>query len=435
MAAPILLDPSNNLDHLRDAIDQAIASNRTLLLKPGTHLTRPGRLEAQQVKVGVDGLRIGVAPSLSNSPCVVKRPDHAIPSTGRDDNCGLWFIPAQHTPQELQGVIWKNHVSPSGTPFQYTVILRGFIDLSGFAVDCNMQNQGLQNAPKHAAEHSAMFRFSGARFSAPPGPNGETRFVYVGFQNVSLTGMLFVNGGYADDVWITYGKAAGFHPNIERISFNAITSQNRKHPSRSTIGFSGLAHHITIRTNDIYSLHIEVQSSTMPSKDAVFTPSKWKIAALKSEHVAFAAKDQAVTLDASGVDATEGFQAHQVAGVVHKSTLKVGKNRRFFRLNGVVFDRVTWKFTANANGDVGPISLATKNNQPCAAVFKKNVFSVAGNFSSGGLISSGPYSATQPNSSVTASFQQCQYQSEFGSSSYPQTLIAKCNRARSVAVS
>jgi hypothetical protein len=105
------LDPSNDLDHLRDAIDLAIASNRTLLLKSGTHLTRPGRLEAQQVKVGVDGLRIGVAPSLPNGPAVVKRPDHAIPSTGRDDNCGLWFIPAQHTPQELQGVISRNRVA------------------------------------------------------------------------------------------------------------------------------------------------------------------------------------------------------------------------------------------------------------------------------------------------------------------------------------
>ena len=49
MAPPIILPSSQSHDALVDGIEQAVATNATLLLEPGTHYTRPGR--AQRIAV------------------------------------------------------------------------------------------------------------------------------------------------------------------------------------------------------------------------------------------------------------------------------------------------------------------------------------------------------------------------------------------------
>jgi hypothetical protein len=47
------------------------------------------------------------------------------------------------------------------------------------------------------------------------------RFVYVGFESVALRDIGFVNGGFADDVWVVYGGGA-FHPHIEQVSIEGV---------------------------------------------------------------------------------------------------------------------------------------------------------------------------------------------------------------------
>ena len=231
MAPPIILPPSQSHDALVDGIEQAVATNATLLLEPGTHYTRPGR--AQRIAVSENGLRIrstgpSPLPIASTVPKArIMRPGSAVLPAMPDDNYGLFFIPAGPTDPELAQAIWKPFTDANGLSFEFAVVMRGRIDISGLLVDCNMQNQGIDQLPKDAAEHSAMLGFSGWRYPVQqPGPGGIKRFVYVGFESVTLRDMGFVNGGYADDVWVVYAGGA-FHPHIEEVVIEQVASADR----------------------------------------------------------------------------------------------------------------------------------------------------------------------------------------------------------------
>src|SRR5437868_573287 len=130
--------------------------------------------------------------------------------------------------------------------------MRGRIEISRLLIDCNMQNQGLKAMTK-AADHSAMLGFSGFRY---PVKSPLRRFVYVGFESVALTDMGFVNGGFADDVSVTY-TGGTFLPNIEQVSINHVASSDRVHPRRATLSFSGFANRVEIHDATVYNLHAE----------------------------------------------------------------------------------------------------------------------------------------------------------------------------------
>ena len=147
---------------------------------------------------------------------------------------------------------WKPFVDKHGA-FEFGVVMRGRVEISRVLVDCNMHEQGLEHAPKDAAEHSAMLGFSGFRYAVAASPTGTRRFVYVGFESVSLHDTGSINGGFADDVWVVYAGGA-FHPHIENLSIEQIASANRVDPRRATLSFSGLAHSIRIHDADIYRL-------------------------------------------------------------------------------------------------------------------------------------------------------------------------------------
>ena len=249
---PIVLPPSDSQDALVNAISHAMTANATLLLEPGVHIRAPGCCSALRwARTGFGSGRPALRPCRSHRRSRKRAFDGRITRSTPDSNFGLFFIPTGPTDEEVAQVKWKPASDGDG-PFEYGVVMRGRIEISRLLMDCNMQNQALEATPK-AAEHSAMLGFSGFRY---PVKSPLRRFVYVGFESVALTEMGFVNGGFADDVWVTYTHGA-FHPNIEQVSINQVASAHRIHPRRATLSFTGLAHRIMIHDADVYNLHAE----------------------------------------------------------------------------------------------------------------------------------------------------------------------------------
>lgn len=426
---PIVLPPSANQDALVDAIGQALATNAALLLEPGNHFTRPGRL--QRIEVGAAGLRIGStgpSPLPINSAvktAVIRRPRRTPDQPLPDFSFGLFFIPAGPTTDELAVMNWKPFVDTHGA-FEFDVVMRGRVEISRVLVDCNMHEQGLEHAPKDAAEHSAMLGFSGFRYAVAPSPTGTRRFVYVGFESVVLRDMGFINGGFADDVWVVYAGGA-FHPHIENVSIEQIASANRVNPRRATLSFSGLAHSIRIRDADIYRLGAEQDDDwkNAPRRDTAFSKATWDLARIKAALMGFAVKGKVMSLKATALEATAGFQAHFCGGVIGDSTLRVApEDSRFFQLDGMNFEGVTWRLPADAAGVVGGIRPRCRFNDTCTASFTNNRFQVTGAGSAGQLIDS-DYSPAEPGNTVTLTFRGCTYEPAFGSPALPATSIAR----------
>jgi hypothetical protein len=360
MSPPLILPPSPDQDALINAIDEAMAADVTLLLEPGVHYTRPGVLK--RIPVGANGLRIGstgASPlpitSTATKACI-RRPDHSIPQATPDSNFGLFFVPSKPTSEELARVNWKQF-DGADSPFEFDIIIRGCIEISRVLLDCNMQNQDLEALPQDAAQHSAMLGFSGYRYSAGSSPTGLPRFVYVGFKSVTLKDMGFINGGFADDVWITYTRGA-FYPNIERVAINHVASAQRLNPRRATLSFSGLAQQVIIHDADIYNLHAEQDGNwrDAPRRSSIFDNSTWNLADIRSELMEFGIKGKVVSLDARYLTVSEAFLVGYAGGVIADSVLRIGSDGRFCRLDGLRFDRVTWQLPANANGEVIGIS-------------------------------------------------------------------------------
>ena len=420
----IILEPSPKPGALVKAIENASKLNQTLLLAPGIHFTTPG--VNQRIAIGANGLQIGAAPGESFPPspktaAIIMRPDFPIDPARPDSNYGLYFVPAPPIPDEIAAAQWKSHTDDHG-PFEFDVVIRGSIDMTGLGVDCNMGKQHLEDLPKDAAEHSAMFSFSGQKYPTPAGPSGVRRFIYVGFDRVSLKKMMFQNGGFADDVWFSRGY---FHPNIEQVILQDIASKNRVNPRRATISFSGLSQSIQIKNAKIYSLHLEELSapwSELPRRDSVFKPSMWSLSNIEAQLIGLAAKGHVFKVRGVDITVSEQFGIYEADGTISNSKLRVTSERRLFRLQTMVFDQVTWYLPANANGIVAGLQPTAQYGDPCFVEFRNNTFVVEGAFSSGQLIDS-EYSRTVPKNHVRVICGGCSYPASFATKNFPDTHI------------
>jgi hypothetical protein len=414
-AAPIVLPPGASQDALVQAIQHASALGVPLLLESGTHFTQPGH--NQRITIGPNGLQLRLAGPPGSQPAIIKRPDFSIDLQGPDFNYGLFFIPVPPTPTELAGITkWKLYDDGTNEPFEYGIVIRGQITFTGVSVDCNMHQQKIETLPKDAAEHSAMLGFAGQRYPAPPSSTGRKRYVYVGFQSVELKDIQTVNGGFADDVWISRGY---FNPNIERVEIERFRSTNRVNPRRATISFSGLCQNIRIADAEVYSLHLEETSSNyrqLPRQSDMFQPSTWNLRTIKAQHISLAAKGKVYLLDAVDLATSDSFHLYQAGGTIRKSTLRRGPEGRLFRLDNFVFDTVTWILDPDSTGKLRGLRPTAQYGDPCAVTFRKNIFLVTGNPTTGEIIAS-EYSVAVPNNHVTVTATGCTYPDAFGRSS------------------
>jgi hypothetical protein len=421
-AAPIVLPPSTSQDALVEAIQQASALGVPLLLEPGTHFTKPGRGRNQRIALGPNGLQLRLAAPSAGTPqgsaqAVIKRPDFSINLQAPDDNYGLFFIPSPPTVTELAGITtWKPYDDgTTNEPFEYAVLIRGHISITGVSVDCNMHQQKIETLPKDAAEHSAMLGFAGQGYPAPRSSTGKKRIVYVAFESVALTDVQTVNGGYADDVWFSRGY---FNPNIQRVSIERFRATNRVSPRRASISFSGVCQNVRITDADLYSLHMEETSSDysqLPRQSDVFQPSAWNLRTIKAQLIELAAKGKVYVLDASDLTTSESFFLYQAGGVIKNSILRRGPEIRLFRLDNFVFDKVTWILDPDDTGAVHGIRPTAQYGDPCTVTFRGNTFLVNGNPTTGEIITS-EYSKTEPKNHVTVTATGCTYPQAFGRS-------------------
>jgi hypothetical protein len=430
---PIILPPSDSQDALADGIAQALAGDGTLLLEGGTHFTRPG--VNKHIAVGAGGLRIrSTGPSPPPPPsaamtavtqAVIRRPDHALSASAPDFNYGLFFIPTGPTPDEIAQATWKPFTDASGT-FEFAVVMRGSIEISHLLIDCNMQNQGAESMPAHAAEHSAMLGFGGFRYSVPH--TGTPRFMYVGFDSVAVDHLGFINGGFADDFWVAYAGGP-FHPHINQVSITNVSSGPRVDRHRATLSFSGLAQRIIIQDANIQSLNAEQDHSwkDAPRGDDLFSKSIWSLQRVVADTMNFAMFGKVMTMAASDLTAGSMFDISYTGGMIANSHLQVarGEDARFFLLDGMHFDGVTWLLPEDDSGTVGGITLACRFNDTCEATFTNNRF-VAGKSIRGQLINSA-YSIGETGNNVTLTFSKCAFSPLFGTPVFPDSAVARVN--------
>jgi hypothetical protein len=386
MAAPIIVQPA---DSLVDAITVAAQTAAPVLLAPGAHLTKGGHLKT--IAVGAGGLKIRpleAAPSDSASAPMIKRPDFSIPETTPDGNYGLYFEPAPPSPEEEAAFEWRVHTG-SGDPFEFAVLIRGFVEISGLQIDCNMGLQNLDGRDDQAVEHNAMLGFSGKRYkSQTVATSTLERRVYVGFKRVVLRDLCLLNGDFADDIWFSRGY---FHPNIERVDIRSIKSPHGSARKRATISFSGLSQKISVRDCEIHEIHLEDTTKDnwreQPRRDLEFKPSQWRLQDITMDDLSLAAKGHAFTLDAKRLEVTRMFYAYQAAGTIRNSSLSLPNNSedcRMIRHGGLKFDHVEWRYTPTADGKLRGIKLVAGSDEPCRVQFVKNKFTVGGDIPAGG---------------------------------------------------
>ena len=440
MSAPIDLFPSTEPDAFANAILQASTDNMDIVLHPGLHFTKPGQGKNHRIKIGENGLRIKGS-VFGSEYAIIKRPDFSIPigsieednySKEADDNYGLFFIPDDATLADFALVTsWKEHTDENNNTFQFTVIIRGSIVIENLFIDCNMGNQNLhalyENPPvnkKRPAEHSCMLGFAGT--STKGTGDYEGKKIYIAFSEVVIKNMITINGGFADDIWISRGY---FNPNIERVTITDIISVNRVDPHRGTICFSGLAQTIEIENADIYRLECEETSSRwdeLPRKKNSLRLSQWNLRQITADRIEIAAKGKAIWMNATHLYSKLSFNVYQVGGTIAYSILNKGSESRLNRLNKLVFENVTWILTAKDTGEMFGIRPTAQYGEVCEASFINNDFKVNGVFTNGSLITS-EYSRELPENEVKVTFRDCTYDLRFGSPVFPDTFIISAN--------
>jgi len=428
---PVILPPSDSRDALADGIAQALAADGVLVLQPGTHYTRPEI--NKHIAVGANGLRIastGPSPLPLSSrikKASIRRPDRALSASAPDFNYGLFFIPAAPTADEIAQAAWKPFTDTAGNTFEFAVVMRGSVRISRVLIDCNMQNQGVESMPPHAAEHSAMLGFSGFRYAVAHA--GTPRYMYVGFDSVAVEETGFVNGGFSDDFWVAYAGGP-FHPHINQVSIANVESGPRIDRHRATLSFSGLAQNIGIHDAKVQSLNAEQDHSwrDAPRRDDAFTKSAWSLQRIVADTMNFAMVGKVMTIQATDLAAGSMFEASHAGGTIANSVLNVarGENARFFLLDGMHFDGVTWRLPVDNAGAVDGIMLACRFNGTCEATFTNNTFVVAGKASRGQLINSA-YSSGETGNKVALTFDRCTFDRAFGVPVFPDTAVARVN--------
>jgi len=433
---PIILPPSDSQDALVDGIAQALAGDGTLLLQGGTHFTRPG--VNKHIAVGAGGLRIGsTGPSPLPPPsavigvtqAVIRRPDHALSASTPQFNYGLSFIPTEPTPDEIAQATWKTFTDPGGDTFEFAVVMRGSIQISRLLIDCNMQNQGAESLPPHAAEHSAMLAFGGFRYSVTQ--QATPRFMYVGFESVAVDHLGFINGGFADDFWVNY-PGGPFYPQINQVSITNVSSGPRLNRHRATLSFSGLAQRIIIEDANVQSLNAEHDHSwkDAPRREEEFSKSIWSLQRIVADTMNFAMVGKVMTMEASDLTAGSMFDISYTGGTIANSHLQVaqGEDARFFLLDGMHFDGVNWRLPVDNSGAVSGITLACRFNDTCEATFTKNTF-VAGVKEPRGQLINSTYSMGETGNKVALTFSKCTFDRLFGTGLpvLPDSAVARVN--------
>jgi hypothetical protein len=312
---------------------------------------------------------------------VIRRPTRSIVLSAPDDHHGLFFIPAPPAESELATMQWHQGTDPEKPhdPITFGVVVRGEVRFDNVVIDCNMGKQLLETLDmtirKNKAEHSCMLGFRGNRTS----PAGAPGRVYAGFSLVNLTHLELLNGGYADDIWISRG---GFYPNIAELRFNHVRSGERIKRKRSTICFSGLASRVSMTNCNIYELGMEDATATdydeLPRATQVFTPAQFVLNQVEMQRLDIAARGQVYALQASDVDVTESTRIYQAAGIISDSRLRVGRDTepKIERCPGLTFRNVVWTLDAQDDGSLRGIRPHSRKGEECRLRFERNRFVV-----------------------------------------------------------
>lgn len=432
MLPAITLWPSADQDALVSAIKEANRDNKRIVLMPGPHLTKPAH--NQKIQINKNGLTITgtLSPGEFSS---IKRPNNAIDLLHSDGNYGLFFVPAAPTNAEWASIThWDTHTTTNPetgavSSFKYAVILRGAIKIENLELDCNMGMQGLPAVyPSEKIEHSAMLGFSGEKYKNDAYPG---KFIFAGFEKVTIANIRTTRGGYADDIWISRGY---FRPNIGKVSIKGISSTNRVNSKRATISFSGLTGKVEITEANIFKLEAEEGGrwDELPGEPitAANKYSMWKLKNIKCEMFDLAAKGHAIFLDANNVESTRSTNLYQLGGVIKNSTFHMQEQPTpLNRLNDLTFKNVTWIFSAyrNTKGNFIGIAPRPQYGERCSAKFINNTFRVNGHLVTDAsteqhcLIET-EYLAEAGNE-VKFGFSGCTYDARFGHDT--KTYIAK----------
>lgn len=382
MTDPILVPASEtDEDALVEAIRLATRQNRPIQLAPGTCLTKPAR--TNQIRIGRNGLTIGPAPRPRSTPrSVIKRPSHSIDVERPDDNHGLFFVPTRPTPAEKAQVTWK-HYEREGDEFEFAIVIRGRIRISGIDLDCNMGAQGLENLdPRKSAEHSCMLGFAGKKYGKSDGipdnpTTGMKRFIFVGFEAVELTNLWFGNGGYSDEIWISRGY---FNPNIARVKVDRVASGTRVNRRRATVDFSGLCQDIAVTNCKFFRLGCEatdVPFRELPRATAEFHPAVWRLDSLELEGIDLGAHGRSYVLDGTRLETTEQCNIHEAGGSITDSALTVTDRQRLIALHDFVFRDVRWTLKSSEGDSLG-LKITARPGEPSVVSFLDNTFDVQG---------------------------------------------------------
>jgi hypothetical protein len=410
----IQLPPSNDVNALATAIQQATASGQPLDLLPGVHLTKPGFQPL--TPIGPNGLVMG-GPTGPLTIATVQRPSFSVgdnPRHSTDDNYGLFFIPSKPGKPEMKGLQFHFHppVPPTNVPFEFAILQRGDIKIGNIHLDCNMGKQ--KKMKPDSAQHSFMLGFAGAAYRVtPPGPNVLERRVFVAFNSVTLRNIKLLNGGFADDIRIDPGFVPNppgfFRPNIGLMDMAGITTGPRFNGVGNSIRFDGLAQSVSIKQCDIDSLILEFDKdwSTFPGPPGPFQPSLWNVADVKARAIAFNAVGPVQTLNASHLDATASFTVDNAAGQIANSRLNLLPNDvQLANLRQLLFQHCVFTLPQNA-GVLNGIDLVTKPGKTLAATFQGCRFTTTGAVQKGHVIIS--LQSTDPANQVTADFENCIY--------------------------
>lgn len=421
MTEPLILPgPTRRPLTLVQAIGVANLHDRAIQLQPGNFLTTPGR--ANTIPIGPNGLTIGPAPRPRTAPrSVIQRPNHSIDLLRPDDNHGLFFVPTPPTVAEKAGVTWK-HYQRAAEEFEFAIIIRGRIRISGIDIDCNMAAQGLEGPTRvKPLEHSCMLGFAGKKFGEsdgiPDNPvTGMKRIIFVGFEEVDLTSLRFANGGYSDEVWISRGY---FNPNIKRVKLDRVTSVSRVNRKRATVDFSGLCQDITVTNSTFFRLGCEatdVPFREMPRSEDEFRPSTWKLDNLHLTGIDLGAHGRSYRLEGTRLTTTEQCNIHEAGGSITDSDLTITDRQRLIALDDFTFRDVRW--TLNTAGATLGLKITPRPGEPSVISFIDNTFNVHG-VATEQVILDSEYSRETPQNHVRVIATGCSYPDTYGGAGEP----------------
>ncbi len=400
---------NQQVSEFESAIQMAIDTDQELRLNPGSFLV--GGRKSHKYKVGDQHLVIRGA---SKAETILKRADFsigAVPGQGMDSYYGAFFEPAPPTEKELQSAEWAVWKEKDGTSYPFTVLVRGRISIENLTLDCNMHQQGIK--VKDEAEHSAMLGFAGRKYQLTSGPfSGRT--VYIAFEEVRIENIHSVNGGYADDIWVSRGY---FRPNIRRCTFRNISDSNRVSPRRGTITFSSPAQHVSIEDCAVYKIELE-ESSEYHWKEAPHLgiqegPAEWTMRGVTVKRLDLGSKGQSVAVEGKDIQVTGSTTFHQIGGTFEDCTFRVLPQHQVInRLPGTVFRNVHWQLVPNEEGYLKGIKLKGQYGKPCIAEFVQNRFTAEGEVRGGQIIDS-EYSSSEAQY-VQGAFIGCTFDDRFG---------------------